>query len=429
MKTSWAIYIHPLLYLRYCLMILSVPITNAPKLYAQNMITINQFLADISREELVIMESEKLKYLRTNNHNLPIIEKMEVRTETNDFDLSKQEFLLRVTPNSYRNIKTQRQYQETERNLTQIQLDLAWSEALRNRYNLLVDYITYKEMLASKTDQKVLYEDKVFLLERSSTLEGFDILDLIAAKDELQENKQDIVDLETAIVSIERIMASMNSTNMPVRLNTKKLIDVEYIALALNNYMPADNTDHPLLQVSSAELYKNLLEYEWESSKYKFKIGYVQAQYGNAPQNNFQESFSIGVGFDIPLKRSANLELSKYNLQIIQTEGEYKKSIKSHEHLKLREFSKLKNMIQKHRLLKDQINNSDAESVLEIYSKIAEANPIALIKLRENTLKKEQQLVEIKSETIKTFIAYLDTIGRLGMKPRRNYLLKEQSIF
>jgi len=310
-----------------------------------------------------------------------------------------------------------------------LELELAWAQALRQRYDLLVNYISLKELQAARKALDVLYKDKVLLMERSVSREGFDVLDLIDARDELDDNTQRIVDLDIDVISIERTMAMMNNSNRPISIDNDRIISVDYIDKLITEFLPENNSDHPKLQVLSAELDKDLLEYEWEVAQNKFKLGFIQAQYGSGPDNLFRESFSIGVGFDIPIRKSDNLDLTKYNMQVIESEGGYSNSMKDHERTRTESFYRLKNLIQKYQALQSQINNSDAEQVLKAYSRMAAANPVALIKLRENTLKKEQQLVELKSETIKAFIEYMDIIGQLAKKPRRNYLYIDKSYF
>jgi hypothetical protein len=71
------------------------------------------------------------------------------------------------------------------------------------------------------------------------------------------------------------------------------------------------------------------------------------------------------------------------------------------------------------------LNNSQAEFALKEYNKIAEASPKALLKLRENTLKKELLLHELELNILQTFIEYLDFSGLLSQKPYKNYLSKD----
>ena len=92
-------------------------------------------------------------------------------------------------------------------------------------------------------------------------------------------------------------------------------------------------------------------------------------------------------------------------------------------------YQQLNNLIKKYELVYDQLDNSQAEFALKEYSKIAEASPKAMLKLRENTLSKELMLMELNYEIVLTFIQYLDLSGYLIKKPFRNYLRKDLEQF
>ena len=390
----------------------------------QDSISISDFLDQSKFQESVIFQNKKINHLKDISGKMPIVEKLEFRTETNDFDIRKQEYLLRVSPNSIKNIKTQGQYRETVLHMANMEMELEWSKAIRDRYQILIDYIHNKKILLAKRKQQILFNDKLTLMKRSITLKDFDILDLIEAEDEQLENQRTILDLQNSIQTIQNTIDRMNNSSFPIKLEDEQLLEVGDIKAMINEPMQGALAKHTELEVLSARFYSYMLEYEWEDAKSKFSLGYIQTKYGYDPNDNFKKSFSIGVGFDIPLKNPAHLKLSELEIKILASESQYRNAKNQLIDNIFKLQQQLNNLIKKYELIDQHLNTSIAEFALNKFSELTEASPKAMLKLRENTLRKELLLEELEMEIFKTFIEYLDKTGLLTQRPFKNYLSK-----
>lgn len=407
--------------MKFCLLLFCLILCFVESI-GQNDFPIKTFLASAGQEESVLFQNQKLNFLTTTSYKLPLIERLQFRTNTNDFDIRLQEYSLRMSPNSFRSVKSQQQYQNSNQNLTKMELEVAWGEALRERYDLLVNLIYSKEILAVRNKQKVLYKDKVTLLKRSISLPGFDVLELIDAEDEAEENQRDILDLENAILTYENNVHGTNSTSGFIRIDKDNTLTVNSIGKVLDGMKSMKTTNHPQLKVLSAKVQNNRSAYRLEAAQSKFSVAYIEAKYDFGPKFSLQKSFSIGLGFELPVKGSTKLNLNDLQIDIFEAESEYKAAENYLEREKSSNYQQLDNLIKKYELVSQQLNNSQAEFALNEYRKIAEASPQALLKLRENTLKKELLLQQLEFEIIKTFIEYLDFSGLLSQRPLKNYL-------
>jgi hypothetical protein len=387
------------------------------------------FLANAQLDENVSYQKEKLTFLSTISHKLPFIDQLEVRTETNEFDYRKQEYLLRVSPNNPKAIKAQDQYQETNRYLAKTEMDAQLGKALRQRYDLLIKYFNYQNQLEIVRKYDTLFADQVTVLKRSVSLPGFDIIQLIEAEDRAQDNKREILDLETALWTMKKEMQQKMDTDHTLKIVADKLLTVSELKTVVTTLGPANLATHNDLQYLSAKVYNSMMEYEWEASKTKFSIGYVQAKYGFDPTDSFRKSFSIGIGFEIPLKGMARLDLNELQIKNYELQSNYRslKTLLSEQEHALRQ--QLDNLLRKHDLIRNQLTDSRAEFALNEYRKITDTSPKALLRLRENTLKKELLMQKLELEIMRTFIELLDTSGRLAIRPLQNYLSKDLERF
>lgn len=390
-------------------------------LLAFGQISISDFLKSYQAEEAVNFQRGKLNSLNKPSFNLSYIEKLEFRTETNDFDWRKQEFLVRASPNSVKNVKTQGQYQETVRYITQMELVVAKNQALRKRYDLTVDAIYLNKILSLKNKYAQLLNDKVTILRRSISLADFDVIELINVEDDVQKNIRETMDIMNAIITTENSIQRIVSISKERKIEYEDIISINDI----KSFLEKANTSkivHPQLEAQSGKVYNKMLEYEWEVAKTKFSLGFVQAKYGYDPNDNFRKQFSIGFGFDIPFKSMGQIELNELEISIHENESEFRNLKNNISEGKFNQLQELENLIRKYDLVSEQLQEGQSEYALQEYQKIAEAPPRAIIKLRENTIQIELLLQRLEYDIVQNYIVYLDYSGLLGQEPFRNYL-------
>ena len=117
-------------------------------------------------------------------------------------------------------------------------------------------------------------------------------------------------------------MQRLYDTEEGIFIDSEMLIQVDQINIILNEIEIAEIYRHPSLEVLSANMYNNMLEYQWEEAKSRFSLGYFQVKYGFDPQENLRKNISIGFGFDIPLKGAARLDLNKLQVNILEAESQ-----------------------------------------------------------------------------------------------------------
>jgi len=393
--------------------------------YSQDELTITSFLSDANQEEFVSFQRQKLYHLNSLSFDLPYIEKLEFRTETNEFDIRKQEYLLRVTPNSFKNVRAQKQYNQSIQYMTEMELHAAFNSVLKERYHMMIDFVYLQEIMLIKNKQRILLNDQVILLKRSMELVDFDVLELIKATYDAQENRREILDLENSILTTEKSIQKTQKSDKPIVVKDLTLPTIKDVKTITAGISQDIEMKHPELELRSAQLHNNMLEHEMELSKSKFSIGYVQAEYGYDFDENFRNSFSLGIGFEVPLKGASAKELNQLKIDILERQSQNKifANDLNKEAFSLRQ--KLNNQIKKYELVSLQLEKGEAELVLQEYQKIADASPHAMLKLRENTMKIELLLHQLQYEIMLTYIDYLDVMGLLYEKPLKNYLSKD----
>ena len=388
----------------------------------QELIDINSILKSTFSDLNVKFQSEKSSKLQTLSYEIPLIEKLEFRTETNDFDLRKQEYLFRVSPNSGKSRKSHKSYHESIMHMTEMEYETEIMESFSVRYNLIIDFIFTSQKLNVKSKQKMVIDDKVKLLKKSVSLSSFDIVELIEAQDEALRIQRDILGLEKDKLTYLQLIQEIDELDDKISLNSLELVSVDDIKFILSQLNNEKKITHPELEVLSAKHYNNMLEYEWEAAQTKFSIGYVQAQYGYDPSDNFSKNFSIGLGFEIPIRKSSNLDLNEISIDILESQSNYLKRKEDITHSSIANLNELQNLFATYDFLRNQLEKGSAEYAINEYVKLGMASPRALIKLKEITIKNELLAVELEEKITQSYLNYIYSTGIIGQKPYRNYL-------
>lgn len=389
--------------------------------YSQGTSDIDQVLNTAFKDSAVDFKNAKWYQLGALDYTVPFIEKIELRSETNDFDLMKQDFSVRISPNNKSSREAHRRYHESVMFMAEMEFNTEIMKVLFEKYQLCKDYAYSFEMLELEKIKKAVALDKIKLLKKMISLSSFDIVELIEAEDEVYELERKVQSFQNDLVNYHRQLQELLSKE-EVNIDLVDMISVEQIKSLISLQMLKASKSHSEEEVLSAKHYNVMMEYEWISAKNKFSLGFIQAQYGNDPEKTFGDNFSLGLGLDFPIKGSKGLELNEIKVDILDAQSEYlelSEQIKNNQQIL---ESRLMSLIDMYELLTVQIKEGNADHALIEYSRQGVASPKAILKLKELTVKNEALLIEIRFEIIDSYLEYIYNTGVIGNKPYKNYL-------
>jgi len=138
-------------------------------------------------------QKEKLDYLRLNPFKVPLLRRVEFRTETHEFELSQQEYTIRISPNSFGERKYNKKYYETSVRINEIRNKEALNEALSERYKYVINLIKTSKIIRLKQQLELLLEDRMNVLKQSQNTVDFDYEDLLNAEDDYHDLSIDLI--------------------------------------------------------------------------------------------------------------------------------------------------------------------------------------------------------------------------------------------
>ena len=388
---------------------------------AQNSVSTSDILKSSFKTSQVLFNEDRTALLSNTNFNMPLIENVEFRTESRDLLLKRQEYTIRISPNSVRAISSHNQINKNRLKEIEIENQIQINLELEKRYYLIIDLIFNERMITLFEEKQDQLNDKLFLLGERVYDTNFDVKDLIETEDDLFDTK-----LRTSTIKEEnnhlkkRIIQLLGSSLDSLQLDNNQLLQVEHIL----SHNQKDSLESDNLPIKLKKLKLNTLENEMRLNVAKSNqfLDYVQAKYGGKNSFLFNENFSIGLGFNLPFFGNSNEKKGAIYHKKLSEESEIlylANKLKERQRL---DQDALNIAIKNYTTLVEQNEQSSVNSIYETYQKIEGVSPLMLLKLKILQHKKKIEILKAEHELYTSYIRSLASKELLFQQPYLNYL-------
>ena len=396
---------------------------------AQSSLSTSDVLASAKNQYVLQLQRNRVDFLKQSTSKLPLMDDLEIRTETNDFKLVEQEYALRGKFHTRAQQKAQKGLHQARIELNSIEEEILMHELLRERYFGIVEVLYFEKLLTAKKDQKVLLEDRLLVFQKSISLPKFEITDLIDAEDDLHEAERDILRLENALTFAQQRIYKWSNEKGVLQTENVPLVEIEEIMELVRTFSTEPSSSHANLVKRNLNAELAIREQTLRRATEENTFEYFQARIGGTDDNGFKQNFTLGMGIRIPVRNRQEENLMELEFEKIDEEAKY-------QGLRLRlkdRMAQIKIQIENnyrlYTLLNQQLEDSQAAFALEQYQKIAGASPIALLKLKGSQFNKELERFKIEQDIYMLYLQLLDASGTITELPLRNYLLANQPSF
>lgn len=389
---------------------------------AQNTLSTSDILASAKQQYVLNLQQQRVDFLKNSKFKLPIVDEMEFRTETNDFKLAEQQYVLRGRFHTKAQQQAHADFQQAKIELNTIEEQLLMQDLLRDRYDAIVEVSYFEKLLEAKKEQKILLEDRMTVLKKSINLPKFNILDLIDAEDDLHEADRNILRLKNALTLAQQKIFRYSNQRGYLNTDDLRLIDIEQVMKMARSLSTEPSSAHAALVKRNLNVNLAAKEQAIRRTQEENTIDYFQAQIGGTDDNGFQQNFSLGMGITIPVRNRQRENLDELEFEKIDEGLKYQElKVQLKERMaKIR--MEMETQYELNQLLSQQLENSQADEVLKQYQKIAGASPIAMLKLKGSQFNKELEQFSIQQDIYVLFVELLDASGKMMELPLRNYL-------
>lgn len=400
-----------------------VNILLSTRLNGQNTLSTSDILASAKQQYVLKLQQQRVDFLKNSTYKLPLVDEMEFRTETNDFKLSEQQYVLRGRFHTKAQQQAHANFQQAKIELNTIDEQLLMQDLLRDRYDAIVKVSYFEKLIVAKNEQKILLEDRMTVLKKSIHLPKFNIVDLIDAEDDLHLVDREILRLKNALNLAQQKIFRYSNQRGYLKTDDLQMIDIEQLMEVVRSLSTEPSVAHAALVKRNLNANLAAKEQAIRRTQEENTIDFFQAQMGGTDDKGFRQNFALGMGITIPVRNRQRDNLDELEFERIDEGLKYEElKIKLKERMTQIRLE-METQYELYQLLSQQLENSQADEVLEQYQKVAGASPIAMLKLKGSQFKKELEQFSVQQEIYLLYVELLDASGKMMELPLRNYLM------
>lgn len=390
---------------------------------AQSLLTSNTILASAREDIKPGLQNKHLQYIEETNRGLPFVERISIRTETDRFNVDRQEYLARMSVNGWSEMRRTKEMQSVEWTVEQTTQRIYLHEALIDRYEVVASLHQVLQELRLQQELQLVYQDKITVLKKQASLHiKPDLEELIKAEYDLDDETLKIDASQSEIQQLRNLIQLLS----PVAegewvLDTSHFITPAQMELVVSQFSPTV-TQNPSLEEKKNKIEEASAAYDLEKAASNQMLDYFQVRYAGRPENSLDQDFTIGAGFLLPFKGSSGVKLSE--LQIEKDNAD--QNVKIYEEELMRDMTialqKIKSLGARYRIAEQQLKVSQASFTLEQYGVSQSEGPFTLLQAKEMQLKRELALLDIQRDMLEQYLQVLDWSGNMSAVPQVNYL-------
>lgn len=391
-------------------------------LYGQTPLSVKAFLGTSSQQNTVEYQDKIVDFLNNTSFKMPWIEEVEIRSRTHDFEIGRQEYIFRVTPNSPRQRWAQKKYHNSSIRARETERTILLEEALLDRYEIIAGIYFCNKLIEAKKDFILVFQDRINTLQKSGSYSNFDITDLLKTEDDLYDLEMDILNLQNTRTNLQNLVSLLTESPDTLLISEQNFIRVADIKNTLPELYDFSLEQHPLLANQQAKIDMLQHEFNVENAESRNILDFVESRFEGQQDDLLRERISIGIGFKLPLKGSAKIKLNELKLE--QIEALNKEDEITYELLfeKAEYVNKMDHLLEEHALLLQQLEKTTARFNSGDLVELSDAAAYTLLRIKENILDKELAIVRKEQEIFETYLELLHLSGVVARPPLRNYL-------
>ncbi len=379
------------------------------------------FIRAAKDDPAVSMFDLQVEYLNGKPYRLAPVQKLELRTETNQLDPSRQEYALRVAPANPWELRQNNQYFKELKSSIALEKGIILKEVLIDRYTLIIELVTYAGLRDMAQRKLELTQTSLSMQEKQQLSGYFDGEDYVDLK--LEEMDKG-VEVDEASYEADNAARKVTALFPDATLSVKSwtladVITIEQIEKLL------DSLQTSMPEATSLSYYQkkiDLADREFKLERNNINFGYIQAKYQDFRIEQGRKPWSIGLGVTIPVFNPNKGDMAKRRLESIESQQELKeaKVELGKDQIRLRE--QLRDLIASHRKIEEKIKALNISSLAKTLNTIQKSNPVAGVRFQGNLIKLEELALKLKQNILITYTEWLASTDALQQLPLTNYL-------
>lgn len=397
---------------------LLVVLLMAPLRFWGQTVTPVSALLSTARNDLAFqLKDSEISARQAANIKLPVVNGVSLRTETNRFELIRQEYTIRVSLNGLKEMKSVRNTQQVLLMAAGAQKRVLLHEALTLRYEALLQFKSIQSETKLLNALRDVQDERLVFLRKKAALysDATDIEDLIKAESDRDETFAKLTEKQGDIATLLQFFEY--AAGLPVVPDTSGWVSLQHIREWTQTLLFEPGFS-PSIADREADITVSEAEYQAEKAKSQKMFDYVQTRYSDRPGDPFRYDFFVGIGFTLPYRGASQVKMEELKIEKLEAVNDLavEKAEQNRQLAALK--SQIASLFQQYDLAQQQLNQSQA---LFSFDKGA-ADPLILLTAAEHLIKRRLKLASLEESIFYGYYKLLDISGLMSSEPLTNYL-------
>lgn len=387
-------------------------------------VSIGKFISSASADfEVKTFEAQSL-YLEKKPYRLSPLKELEYRHTNYELLDVHNRMGLRLTPANPWELKANNRYYQDYQGTLLLQRELAFREALTERYQAVVDYMYYLESRNLQASRSKILAEQLGILQKQSGSGLFDADEFARLKVDELDFEIDLIATDVELAHQVHVMEALFPTlhGSPLTWTTSELITVNQIKAVMDSMVTA-SVKSTLLAYEQQKI--RTAQSHYKTEKYNWNIGFVQGTYDQWRNEQGDVPLILSFGLSIPVTNPNKPDMARRKLQQIEAEYDLEESSNETARDKIIMQDRLANMLTRYNDLERRIGELKSGELAQSLSRIKGGDPFVFVQVLQRVSRLEMLLLKIKRDIFTTYVGYLTFTDRIQRPPLTNYLLPQ----
>jgi len=418
----------------YIIFLVSIAVfTNAVESYAETVsaevLSMSGFMKTAEEDHAVKNQKEVSDYLDNAPESTPYLNRVEIRTKTEEFDADKQKYAMRFYPKGWDETKCSRRIAETAKASCRTEYDSSFHIALKERYRLILEYLETVELVSLKEKLAIVCEDSIKVLKKKSVGSlSFDISDLIDAEEFLTSLRLELVGLENKKNGTLHQISLAAGSSSGINFSQESLVRIDGIKRIAGGTKGIKDTDNINLKDKKNKVDLAMNKYDLEQAKCRDYISFFEVSYDHGNSSTPDKAYAVELGIKLPFINPDQDEITRKKVSYMKERLEFEEEKRAFSEKITSLTLSIDRLISQYEIIEKSHKHGDSQESLNTSLKQGGTDPLNILKVKEALLKSDIHLVQTGYEIRNIFVDLLDVSGKLSEKPFRNYLTDNQEI-
>jgi hypothetical protein len=275
-----------------------------------------------AREDLSLKSAQdKMDFLKENNFNGPWLSRVEVRSRSNDANLSQEDFRFRLTPGNPSELRAYKRYYDKQVDFLSLEYQDLLNTALRERYFLAIDHIFESRQKQNLEKQLEINRRLIDLINQSTGVYEMDIGNLIDAESDDLDMMLKIENVNIRLNELEYLMKEYYQFSGEINWDQNQLLEINDILNLFEEIRQGSTGSHINLVKMEQRNHLAAERFNIEKSESLRNIGFFQAEYDTDRGSEVSDHFGYQIGIRIPIVNPDKPDLNRRKLATMDDEA------------------------------------------------------------------------------------------------------------